>query len=107
MQSTLFANYWSGQGRASRSEFWYFNLFSVAVLVALIVLGNFCRDRGLPELASFFGVLEAGFQILMICPALAVWIRRLHDVGFSGWWLLLGLVPFVGCRWHQGEARAK
>jgi uncharacterized membrane protein YhaH (DUF805 family) len=96
MQSALFANYWSGEGRASRTEFWYFNLFFVAVLFALIVLGNFCRDGGLPGLASSFGMLETGFQILMICPALAVWVRRLHDVGFSGWWLLLALVPFVG-----------
>ena len=63
-------------GRAGRSEFWWFFLFQVAVMVV----------------ASFLGDVISGIvSLALVLPALAVGARRLHDIGRSGWWQLLTL----------------
>lgn len=63
-------------GRAVRSEFWWFFLFQIIVMV----------------IASFLGDVISGIvSIALLLPALAVGARRLHDVGRSGWWQLLTL----------------
>jgi uncharacterized membrane protein YhaH (DUF805 family) len=78
------------RGRASRSEYWYFVLanflLGVAVgLVCAIVAG---------KSAVFVGV---GLMVLVIfLPSLAAQVRRLHDTNSSGWWVLLGCIPYVG-----------
>ncbi|HST49278.1 DUF805 domain-containing protein [Jatrophihabitans sp.] len=73
-------------GRARRSEFWWFALFAgILYIVAGIIdaaLGN-----------QVLGLL-VGLALLL--PSLAVTVRRLHDTGRSGWWILIGLVPFLG-----------
>jgi len=68
-------------GRASRSEFWWFALFQLIVLVVAAVLG----ER-----------IYAVAGLLLLLPCLAVSARRLHDIGKSAWFLLLHFVPFVG-----------
>ncbi len=73
-------------GRARRSEYWYFLLFNmIALLVAMMVDGilGYPIFYFLYALASFI-------------PSLAVSIRRLHDTGRSGWFLLLSLIPLIG-----------
>jgi uncharacterized membrane protein YhaH (DUF805 family) len=68
-------------GRAVRSEFWWFALFQVIVMVA----------------ASWLGEMVYGLVALaLVLPSLAVGARRLHDVGKSGWFLLLHLLPIIG-----------
>lgn len=82
----VFANYANFQGRARRSEFWWFMLFNLIVnVVASVVDGAI----GLPiaSLAAMLGLL---------IPGLAVTIRRFHDTGRSGWWYFILLVPLVG-----------
>ena len=66
-------------GRAHRSEFWYWTL---ANLLIGIVLGWI----------PFIGIL---ISIALFIPSIAVGIRRLHDIGKSGWWYLLILLPLV------------
>ncbi|WP_446215674.1 DUF805 domain-containing protein [Micromonospora sp. IBHARD004] len=81
-------------GRARRSEYWWFALFTVLVgLAAAIldgVLGTTLGSRGST------GVIGIIVNLALLLPTLAVGVRRLHDTDRSGWWLLIGLVPIVG-----------
>ena len=78
------------RGRARRREYWMFTLFSVIITVVLAVLeriaGPFHESR----------VLATLYSLAVFLPTLAVAVRRLHDTGRSGWWLLIGFVPFIG-----------
>jgi uncharacterized membrane protein YhaH (DUF805 family) len=82
-----FSKYATFSGRSSRAAYWWFHLFAlIAVIAALVVdvaIGTGGIVYGLVALALFL-------------PNLAVTVRRLHDSGRSGWWLLIGLVPIVG-----------
>jgi uncharacterized membrane protein YhaH (DUF805 family) len=85
-------------GRARRKEYWMFALFNLiflfmwAFLIALFAGGNYDEET-LPLVfqLSWFGLLGL--------PGLAVAVRRLHDLGKSGWMMLIGLIPFVGGIW--------
>lgn len=79
------------RGRASRSEYWYFFLFNF--LIQLIFLGLIVF---LPFLSEIFYILSIIYTIAIILPSLSVGIRRLHDIGKSGWWYLIILIPFIG-----------
>jgi uncharacterized membrane protein YhaH (DUF805 family) len=74
--STCLKNYAIFVGRASRPEFWWFFLFQILVVLAVSMV-----SQTLSGLAS----------LALLLPALAVGARRLHDIGRSGWWQLLGL----------------
>ncbi len=74
-------------GRASRSEFWFFYLF--AILVYFI---SFFLAFQMP----FFFAVAIIFGLILFVPALAVTARRLHDMGYSGWWQLTAYIPYVG-----------
>lgn len=80
-------------GRSQRAEYWYYILFYLLLLVGLSYI-----DRLTGTYNELFGVgLLSGVCALgLMMPSLAVAIRRLHDTGRSGWWLLLGLIPLVG-----------
>lgn len=83
-----FALYATFSGRARRSEFWFFWLFNLLAHGVAGILD-----------AALFGTatpLNAIVSLLLLVPNLAVSVRRLHDVGRSGWWLLILLVPLVG-----------
>jgi uncharacterized membrane protein YhaH (DUF805 family) len=75
---TCFAKYADFNGTASRSEFWWFQLFLVLVAAAL---------------SLFSTTLASLFYLAVLLPDLAVGARRLHDTGKSGWWQLLLIVP--------------
>lgn len=81
-----FAKYVDFNGRARRSEYWYFVLFN---FIVSLVAGFIDGALGL----GFLG-LVAGLALLL--PGIAVSIRRLHDIGKSGWWVLIALIPLVG-----------
>lgn len=76
-------------GRAPRREFWTFWLFN-----ALIIAG--CRRLG-DLLGNDRPALLYGLTVLL--PALGVTVRRLHDIGRSGWWTLAVVVPLIGWVW--------
>ena len=79
--------YASFSGRARRTEYWMF--FLVYFVIALVI--------GVVEgLLSIGGYLTGIFALVHLLPSLGVTVRRLHDTGRSGWWLLLMLVPFIG-----------
>lgn len=74
-------------GRARRQEFWMFALFNV---IAAIVL--FAVDMAL----GTYPLLYVIYALAVLLPGLGVTVRRLHDTGRSGWWILIDLIPFVG-----------
>ena len=73
-------------GRARRSEYWWFVLINVLVSMAIMLLDMF---MGL-------GFLSFVYALAVLLPSLAVAVRRLHDTGRSGWWILVGFVPLIG-----------
>src|SRR5512139_3311951 len=78
-------------GRARRKEYWMFVLFNIIISVVLSIID---RVIGNPEMG--LGILGTLYALAVLLPSLAVGVRRLHDTGRSGWWLLIGLVPVVG-----------
>lgn len=82
-------------GRARRSEYWFFVLFTCLIAIVLGGLGLFVATMagGPPTLAEY---LVDFFSLLVLVPSLAVSVRRLHDIGMNGWWVLLNLVPLGG-----------
>ncbi len=80
-------NYAGFTGRARRTEYWMFFLINLVIVVVLDLLGMAVRAIAL--LAGIYG-------LAVLIPSIAVGVRRLHDTGRSGWWLLIGLIPVVG-----------
>ncbi|MET8953319.1 DUF805 domain-containing protein [Streptomyces sp. NPDC004393] len=76
-------------GRARRKEYWNFVLFVAIIYVVLIAIGVGAKVTAVLALAGVF-------YLAILIPSLAVGVRRLHDTGRSGWWLLFGIVPLVG-----------
>ena len=95
---SFWSNYATFKGRARRSEYWYIQLFLVLTNLAVaaidLVLMNGDVDRFITNGGG--GIVGLLWILVTIVPALAVLVRRLHDTGKSGWWILIGLVPFVG-----------
>ena len=79
-------------GRARRQEYWMFVLVN---LIIGIVLGFVDRMLGL-KMGGSFGLLGALYSLAVLIPSLAVGVRRLHDTGRSGWWVLIAIIPFLG-----------
>lgn len=73
-------------GRARRKEYWMYMLFYFIFGVAVSIVATIIR---VPLLASLY-------SLALFLPSLGVSVRRLHDLGKSGWWFLLGFVPLVG-----------
>ena len=86
---TCFQKFSDFNGRASRSEFWYFYLFAILVYFISIFIAIQISIR------LWFAVAILSVLILFV-PALAVTARRLHDTGRSGWWQLTAYIPYVG-----------
>lgn len=78
----VWKNYGNFEGRASRKEYWNFVLFNILACLAISVVS-----------AGTLGII---YLLAAFIPSLSVAVRRLHDVGKSGWFLLISLVPFVG-----------
>lgn len=88
-------NYFVFSGRARRSEYWYFALFNFVIMTALAMLALW-NDSVLSNILLAILVI---YQLFIIIPSLAVLVRRLHDVGKSGWMIFISLIPIVGGIW--------
>ena len=76
-------------GRAPRSEYWYFVLFTIIISVTANIIDAIIFGLG-------YSILSPIASLGLFLPGLAVLVRRLHDTDRSGWWWLLALVPIIG-----------
>ena len=89
---SCFSKYVTFSGRAARSEFWWFALFSMVGSIILSIVDAAVLGAG----SGGMGVLGIIWSLALILPSISVAVRRLHDTNRSGWWYWLLLVPLVG-----------
>ncbi len=89
--TSVFRNYFSIKGRASRSEYWYFIVFTIGLSVLLITIQTYT-----PINSQIIGIMSIVINLALFIPSITVAVRRLHDIDKSGWWYLICLVPFIG-----------
>jgi uncharacterized membrane protein YhaH (DUF805 family) len=75
-------------GRACREEYWSFVLFQIIITLVIGIIDLLLKDA--------YMLLSLVYYLVTLIPTIAVSVRRLHDVGRSGWWLLLNIIPFCG-----------
>ncbi len=85
-------NYVNFSGRARRKEYWMFVLISLLIATALVFIDTGGKE---PEPDQFL-LISTLYSIAVFMPTLAVIVRRLHDTGRTGWWILIGLIPVLG-----------
>ncbi|MDD7437798.1 MAG: DUF805 domain-containing protein [Bacteroidales bacterium] len=86
------------RGRARRKEYWYFVLFNCIFALIAIGLDNLLGIT-FSSLDLYYGPIYLLYVLATFIPNLAVSIRRLHDIGESGWWTLISLIPIIGAIW--------
>ena len=74
------------EGRANKTEYWYFILFGVVISIFLSIFDHM--------IGSY--MISTFFSFALFIPNLAIGVRRLRDIGKSGWWMLLSIVPLLG-----------
>ena len=81
-------NYCNFSGRSSRSEYWWYVLFTAIIScgVSLIFSGN----------QTTMSIISGIVNLVLLLPGLGLCVRRLHDTNRSGWWILIGFIPVVG-----------
>ncbi|GGF34925.1 DUF805 domain-containing protein [Echinicola rosea] len=93
----VLSHYADFTGRARRKEYWMFALFNI---IALIVAGMLDNLLGLTFVENIpYGFIYTIYALAVFIPGLAVTVRRLHDIGKSGWMYLIILIPLVGAVW--------
>lgn len=90
---TVLKKYVDFDGRAQRSEYWFFMLFYT---IGLIILSVIDAVIGMYSVEAGIGLLSGIFVLANILPSISVGVRRMHDIGKSGWWLLINIIPLIG-----------
>lgn len=93
-KTILTQNYCNFNDRARRSEYWLFVLFNIIVEIILSAIGAILVYDLKNQIISFS--LLSLYSLIIFIPGLALTIRRLHDTGKSGWYILVALIPIVG-----------
>ena len=83
-------------GRARRKEYWFFVLFNMIFAIIAMILDNLF---GIAIEGIGYGPIYILFGLAMSLPGLGVLVRRLHDVGKSGWFFFISLIPIIGGIW--------
>jgi uncharacterized membrane protein YhaH (DUF805 family) len=94
-KKVVFRNYANFEGRARRAEYWYFYLCAMLLFIPpylLFIVGAFQESMPLMIVS---GVVLAIIGFSLLLPTLAVFVRRMHDTGKSGWYFMLNFIPFV------------
>lgn len=80
-------------GRARRTEYWMFGLINFIISIVLAVL------QAATDFSLISSIIYYGYSLIVLIPGLAVSVRRMHDIGKSGWMLLIILIPIIGPIW--------
>tara|TARA_B110000238_G_scaffold139138_1_gene150051 strand:- start:165 stop:506 length:342 start_codon:yes stop_codon:yes gene_type:complete len=83
-------------GRARRKEYWMYTLFNMIFAVVAFILDSIL---GIGIEGIGYGPLYLIYSLVVFIPGLAVLVRRLHDVGKSGWMFFIVLIPLIGAIW--------
>ena len=92
----VLSQYADFSGRARRKELWMFILFNTIFSITAAVIDNIL---GIAVEGVGYGAVYGLYALAMFIPGLAVQVRRMHDLGKSGWMLLIGLIPLIGAIW--------
>lgn len=95
-KKVVFENYANFNGRARRSEYWYFVLFNMIFAIMAMILDNLL---GLNFDPIPYGWLYLIYALALFLPGLSVAVRRLHDLNKSGWFMFIVLIPIIGSIW--------
>ena len=89
-KKAVLENYANFNGRATRPEYWWFALFNFIIGIGLNILSL---------TVPLLGIVALLYSLATLIPNIAVGVRRLHDIGKSGWFLLVALIPLAGAVW--------
>ena len=100
-------NYWKAcfqkyadfNGRARRSEYWYFTLMNIIIMIPLYIVAIVFFVNGMVALGVVFIALYMIYVLGTFVPSLASIVRRLHDIGKSGWMFCVSFIPLAGPIW--------
>ncbi len=93
---TLKNNYANFDGRARRSEYWYFVLFYMLLFIGFGIIAGIGGAMEIPAISVIALALIGITALALLVPTLALVVRRLHDTDKSGWFILIQLIPFGG-----------
>lgn len=86
--SALQQNYCNFSGRASRSQFWWYQLFCFILEAAVGIVFFWSQD--------VLNIVSGLIGLALLLPNLGIQVRRLHDTDKSGWWIFISLIPIIG-----------
>ena len=92
VRTCLKENYCNFEGRAPRSEYWWFALFAVLLGIVTSIIDGILGA----VTANGIGLISSIASLALIIPSIAVAVRRLHDTDRSGWFYLLNFIPIIG-----------
>lgn len=96
VRTCLKENYCNFEGRAPRSEYWWFTLFLALLEIVTSVLDGFLGTYTVTSSGKMIGFINLIFLLAILLPSIAVAVRRLHDTDRSGWFYLLVFIPIIG-----------
>lgn len=91
-KKVVFENYANFDGRARRKEFWMFTLVNAIISIVLAIIDMI---SGLTFGEAQIGILRLIYSLVVLIPGIAVGIRRMHDVGKSGWYSIIPIYNFI------------
>jgi uncharacterized membrane protein YhaH (DUF805 family) len=92
----FFKNLFSFKGRARRKEYF---LSSIVLFLTIIMFMSFFKSIGEIVHSSLYSILFIAFVVAVLVSELALTVRRIHDVGRSGWFIFILLIPIIGWIW--------
>ena len=94
-KKVVFLNYANFEGRARRAEYWYFYLCAMLLFIPPYIVFIVGAIQESTTIMIVSGVVLAIIGLGLMLPTLAVFVRRMHDTGKSGWYFFLNFIPLI------------